>query len=135
MPERSFYGDVVETQLLEPKSYSATTTSGMITCDSNMVAVLVSVGLWTSGTFDFKLTESDKSDFSNPNDVAVTDFVATPALVQVAALTSDQSDFLIRYTGSKGYIKLVATGATSPSAVFGASVLKGATKRTTGAIV
>ena len=137
MPERSFYGDVTVTQLVEPKLQTTTVTSGMITCDSNMVAVLVTVGAWiTDTTYDFKLTESEKSDFSSPGDVAATDMVCTPALAQVKDAATDQLTYMIRYTGSKGYIKLVGTKAGSTGSVlWGASVLKGAIKKTPGTIV
>ena len=136
MPEREFYSDVTATQLVEPVSQTVTVTSNMVTCDSNMVAILVHVGLWvTSETVDFKLTESEKSDFSSPGDVAATDMVCTPALAQVKDANTDQFDLLIRYTGSKGYIKLVGTHGGSGTCVWGATTLKGAVKRTPGTIV
>lgn len=136
MPEREFYGDVTVTQLVEPASHTTTVTSNMVTCDANMVAILVSVGLWTTDeTVDFKLTESAASDFSNPADVAAADFEATPTLAQVASASTDQKDFLIRYTGSLGYIKLVGTHGGSGACVWGASVLKGGVKATPGDIV
>lgn len=132
MPEREFYSDVTATQLIEWKSYTTTQTSAAVTCDANMVAILVGVGLWTSGTFDFKLTECATSG-GTYTDVAAAD--VDGSVPQVASTATDQADFILRYTGSLGYIKLVATGATSPSAIFGASVLKGAPKKTAGAIV
>ena len=132
MPEREFYSDVTATQLLEWKAYTTTQTSAAVTCDTNMVAFLIGLGLWTAGTADFKLTECDTSGGSY-TDVAAADVDGT--VPQMASTATDQADFIVRYTGSKGYVKLVATLATSPNMIFGASVLKGAPKKTPGAIV
>lgn len=137
MPEREFHLDVEINQLVEPKSQTTTVTSNMVTCDAISVAILVHVGLWaTDATYDFKLTESDKSDFSNPNDVAATDVLVIPLIQQTKDANTDQYDIILRYTGSKGYIKLVGTkGGAGGSCVWGATTLKGGVKRTQGAIV
>jgi hypothetical protein len=112
------------TSILDPASYTSTQTSAAIDMQGyESLRVVALVGVWTSGTFDFKLQECDTVG-GTYTDVAAGDvFVST--LAQVSSAANDQIAQAIDYMGTKRFVKMVGTGATTPSAVFGMLAIQG----------
>src|SRR5580765_5630422 len=115
------------TNVLDAAAYTSTQTSSAIDTQGwESLAVAFVVGVWTSGTFTPKLTECATSG-GTYTDVDVTQVewwingVAQGAVVPVvSSAATDQVVIVAGYSlGTKRFVKAVATGATTPSAILG----------------
>ena len=104
---------------LEAKAYTSTPakSSGVDTAGFEGCLFLVTVGLWTSGTWDFKLQECDTDTDGGYTDVAAGDQLQNFA--EVMSTATDQKTLCASYLGGKRWVRVVGTGASTPSAVFG----------------
>lgn len=134
MVTRMRYYDIKVTQMVEVASHTTTVTSAAFdTYGWESLTVLIPVGLWTTDeTVDFKLTSCATSGGSY-DDVAATDFVAD--VVQVKDAATDQTCYMIAYTGSNRYVKLVGTHGGSGAVIWGAYALQSWPRETSGTIV
>ncbi len=125
MSDKSLHYTIKPTQLLAPAAYTSTQTSatfdrekgpsGDIGAPYEALELVADVGAWTSGTFTFAVNDS-------PDDSTWT---AVPAANLLGAFTVVSSSgtasqvYHVAYVGTQRYVQVVATGATTPSAVFG----------------
>lgn len=125
MANKSVHYTISPTQLLAPASYTSTQTSAAydrekgptsdIGAPYEALELVIDVGAWTSGTFTFKL--QDSPDNSTYTDVTAANEVGTFTVVSSSGTAS--TIYRMAYLGTQRYVKVVATGATTPSAVFG----------------
>jgi hypothetical protein len=118
-------------QLLAPASYTSTQTSTSFDREKGIsgdkgapyeaLEFLIDVGAWTSGTFTFTLQDSpDNSTFTA---VTAANEIGTFTVVSSAGTAS--TIYRMAYVGTQRYVQVVATGATTPSAVFGIIAVPG----------
>lgn len=81
-------------------------------------------GVITTGTLTPVVQEGDDSALSDAASVDDADLVGTEALAAFA-VTDDGEARTIGYKGSKRYVRLQITSASSAAALFGAGVIKG----------
>ncbi len=125
MSNKSVHYLLKPTQLLAPASYTSTQTSSSfdrekgptsdIGAPYEALELLIDVGAWTSGTFTFSLQDSpDNSTFT-----AVTSANELGSFTVVSSSGTASQIYHMAYVGTQRYVQVVATGATTPSAVFG----------------
>jgi hypothetical protein len=125
MSNKSIHYTVEPTQLLAPASYTSTQTSasfdrekgvsGDIGAPYEALEIVLDIGAWTSGTFAFTLQDSpDNSTFTA---VATANIIGVLPTVSSSGTASKTYHFA--YVGTQRYVQVVATGASTPSAVFG----------------
>ena len=125
MSNKSVHYIVEPTQLLAPAAYTSTQTStsfdrekgvtGDIGAPYEALEIVLDVGAWTSGTFTFSLQDSpDNSTFTA---VAAANQLGTFTVVSSTGTAS--KTYHVAYVGTQRYVQVVATGASTPSAVFG----------------
>jgi len=127
------------THVLDQGAQTATYTSGAIdTQNCESLLLLWDVGVWTSGTFTPKLTECTTSGGTYTDvDASQMEFyvnnakVANAAAAVVSSAATDQVCIAISYVGGlMRFVKFVATGATTPSAIFGVVAVQGDLRET-----
>lgn len=91
------------------------------------VSLALVVGTWTDGTFTPTIQESDDDGSGSPSgftDVAAADINGTPQVVSDA--TTDDSVFVVDYTGGKPHVRVQSLAASTTSGcVLGWVALKG----------
>jgi hypothetical protein len=99
------------------------TGSAVDLMDCDRATVVIPVGLWTDGTFTFKL--QDSMDNSSYADVTAIDLDGSFTVVNGATL--DETVYKVGYTGVKRYVRVVCTVTGSPATgcVFGVCVIRG----------
>ncbi len=125
MSNKSIHYLISPTQVVAPASYTATQTStaydrekgpsGDIGAPYEALEFLVDAGAWTSGTFAFTVQDS-------PDDSTWTNTAAANVLNDLPTISSSGTAsqiYRFAYVGTQRYVRVVATGATTPSAVFG----------------
>jgi hypothetical protein len=121
------------TNLLDAAAYTATQTSAALDTQGwESAAIAFVVGVWTSGTFTPSLTESTTSGGTytavDPTQVEwwLNGVYQGATIPVVSSAATDQTIIVASYVGgTKRFIKGVATGATTPSAVLGIIGIQG----------
>ena len=125
MSNKSIHYIVEAAQLKAPAAYTTSETSasfdrekgasGDIGAPYEALELLIDVGAWTSGTFTFTLQDSpDNSTFTA---VAAANQLGASPVVSSSGTAS--TIYRMAYVGTQRYVQVVATGASTPSAVFG----------------
>lgn len=115
-------------QSLAPAARTASANGAAVNLqDYGGALAIVSLGLWTDGSFSFKLQESD-SEGSGFTDVATADLIG--AFTVVDGVDDDNTVQRVGYRGVKQYLRVVETEAGgSPAAgtglVAGAIIVRG----------
>lgn len=119
---RELYNDVGLVQALIPAVQSATATSEAIDLAGfDSALVLINTGaIASSGNFTVKLQESDTTTAEDFTDVGAANLVGSFA----TALAAD-SLYKVAYSGTKRYIRTVATKNSGTSIIAGIFVAKG----------
>lgn len=119
---RELYNDIGLTQALIPAVQSATATSAAIDLAGfESATVLINTGaIVSAGDFTVKLQESDTTTSGDFTDVAAGNLVGTFP----ASLAAD-SLYKVGYSGTKRYVRTVATKNSGTSIIAGIFVAKG----------
>lgn len=128
---RDLYSKNKVSQLLAPAARTTTATSTAVdTVGFDSLAIAISIGVCTNGTFAFKLTECDTASGSY-TDVAAADIQGTLPTVSddqsPDAYSKASSVILLGYVGSKEFVKVVCTVSGSPGTgiVYGVMAIQG----------
>jgi hypothetical protein len=150
MTTREIAHIVKATHVLDPASYTATQTSAAIDTQGwESLMALVSFGLWTSGTYQVKLTECATSGgtYTDVADLQMEFFQADSAGKMqrlglgianspiISSTATDQTDVEVSLVGGLlRFVKVVVTGASTPSAVFGVVAIQGHPRESVGLV-
>lgn len=123
MAVRDLYHNISAVKSISPAARTASHNgAGVDIRGYESATALVSVGVWTDGTHTFELQESD--DDSTYTAVADSDLLGSEPVVDAA--DEDEQVYAVGYSGTKRYLRVVATVASATTgAIYGVTIVRG----------